>query len=177
MKKGFVIAGCAMAIFGAIGYYLYRKHGKKTYVNMPPRKDDEELEDASKDVELTWASYKGEDAPEEEEEENDNFVPNEHPYRITEDEYKMDSLYEKESLTFFADGVLADDTNQLIESPFELVGDVRDYFDEGVDVVHMRNEFLGFDYEIVSDPRTYMDIVKKNPYLVGGKFDDEVDEE
>lgn len=181
MKKGFVIAGFAGLVCGAVGYLLYRKH-KKTYVEMPPRKDDEEIPvgpetENDPPISIVWGQYKGEqeqtgDIPEDTE---DSL--SEKPYRIEKEEYNT-KFNECEALTYYADGILTDDTNDIVVDAVTLVGDIAQFFeDEDTDVVYMRNDFLGFDYEIVRDPRSYLSIVGKNPYLVGGKLDDEVDEE
>ena len=73
------------------------------------------------------------------------------------------SLY---CLTYYADGVLADDwwVKQDIE---ETIGeDALNHFDDHVkDVVYVRNEQQEADYEVTRDPRAYADVVKMNPLV------------
>ena len=200
MKKGFVIGGCAALVCGIIGYFTYKKlKTVKAYTEVPMHdpKEDEAL------AQQEWKVYEGtaegceeapaEDTEEEPEEDSDPEPPIVHdahaveyhdipkediPYRITEDEHNSSKLYETETLTYYADGALTDDTDHLVEDILATVGDFKDYFEEeDTDVVYMRNDFLGFDYEIVKDPRKYLDIVKERPYLVGGRLEDDDFEE
>lgn len=195
MKKGLVIGGCAALVCGIIGYFTYKKlKAAKAYTEVPMHdpKDDEALA-------REWKVYEGNDVdevPEAEEEPEDDSEPEPQivhdahaveyhdipkediPYRITEDEHNSSRLYETETLTYYADGALTDDTDHLVEDILTTVGDFKDYFEEeDTDIVYMRNDFLGFDYEIVKDPRKYLDIVKERPYLVGGRLEDDDFEE
>lgn len=90
-------------------------------------------------------------------------------YVISPDEYgdKADTEewtdWELEGLVYFQDGVLCDERDNPIQEVELTVG--RDwvtkfgyYGDE--DVVHVRNEGLKTDYEIVKDYRNYRDIVE-----------------
>lgn len=89
------------------------------------------------------------------------------PYVISPDEFGEMDGYETVSLTFYSDGTLADDNDEMIEDIEEIVGsDFRDHFGEyEEDSVFVRNDKRKCDYEILADQRPYSDILKAKPYL------------
>lgn len=87
----------------------------------------------------------------------------EKPYVIPPDEFGEYYGYDIVSLTLYADMILADENNEIIEDVedsvgFESLGHFGEYED---DAVHVRNERYGCDYEILRDLRKYTDVVKK----------------
>lgn len=84
------------------------------------------------------------------------------PYVIPPDEFGEFDEYECISLTYYADKVLADENDELVEDVDNVVGlDSLSRFGEYEDdSVHVRNDSLKCDYEILYDPRYYSDIVK-----------------
>ena len=92
----------------------------------------------------------------------------EEPYVISPEEFGEMYDYEKISLTYFADGVLADDADEAIEDVDEIVGsDALNHFGEYEDdSVYVRDDRKMVDYEILLDTRNYEDfIAKEKPYL------------
>ncbi len=89
------------------------------------------------------------------------------PYIISPDEFGEEDEYETISLTYYADGVLADDMDYLVEDVEETVGtDYASHFGEYEDdSVFVRNDRLRADYEILMDERNYSDVRKTKPYL------------
>lgn len=89
------------------------------------------------------------------------------PYIISPDEFGEEDEYETISLTYYADGVLADDMDYLVEDVKETVGnDYASHFGEYEDdSVFVRNDRLKADYEILMDERNYSDVRKTKPYL------------
>lgn len=83
------------------------------------------------------------------------------PYVITPDEF--DTIdYETVSLTYYADGVLADDMDDIVEDVDDIVGSdslnhFGEYEDDG-DIVFVRNDRMKVDYEICRDLRNYSDV-------------------
>lgn len=76
---------------------------------------------------------------------------------IGEEEYGDDETYPGYSLTYYADGILANDADdEIIDDPDKLVGDALTKFN-GDEVVHVRNEEKHCDYEIVMDYRGYFE--------------------
>lgn len=86
------------------------------------------------------------------------------PYVISPDEYGEYIDYEQISLTYFSDGVLADeDTLDVIDDIAGTVGDdFADHFGEYEDdSVHIRNDATRCEYEILADLRTYSDALSE----------------
>lgn len=82
------------------------------------------------------------------------------PYVISEEEFD-EAGYDTETLTFFADGILADWFNEPVEDVESLVGpDTLEKFDEYAegDTVFVRNDNHMTDYEIQRDYRNYRDV-------------------
>ena len=94
-----------------------------------------------------------------EEEEKDDMITD-GPYVISPDEFGNEFDYEEVSLTYYADGVLTDDQDNIIEDVDGLVGlDSLNHFGEYEDdSVFVRNDALQTDYEILADLRNYSDI-------------------
>lgn len=82
------------------------------------------------------------------------------PRVITPDEFAELDNYEVRSLLYFADGVLTDDDNNIIEDVDSLVGkDALTHFGEYEDdSVFVRNDELATDFEILLEPRHYKDL-------------------
>lgn len=86
----------------------------------------------------------------------------EKPYVIPPEEFGEFEDYERIGLTYYADGALAtDDTDELVDDVESIIGvDSLDHFGEYEDdAVHVRNDRLKCDYEILKDMRNYTDIV------------------
>lgn len=76
---------------------------------------------------------------------------------ISPEEYDELPDYQKKSLTYFADGVIADEFDNVIDNPEDIIGEnVGDHFgDYEEDSVFVRNDALKCDYEILRDIQTY----------------------
>lgn len=92
-------------------------------------------------------------------EEKDVPMPNK-PYIISPEEFGESDNYTQISLTYYSDGVLADDEDEIIEDIDDTVGeDFADHFgDYEDDSVFVRNDRLRCDYEILKDNRSYHDV-------------------
>lgn len=81
------------------------------------------------------------------------------PYVISPDDYGTVPGYDCKSLTYYADGVLTDDWDNVIENPDDIVGeDFASHFgdyDGDEDSVFVRNEDDECDYEILRDLNTF----------------------
>ena len=82
------------------------------------------------------------------------------PYVISPDEFGGVEEYEKISLSYYADGILADDDDEVMENADEIVGlDSLTHFGEYEDdSVFVRNDVMKCDYEILLDHRNYKDV-------------------
>ena len=78
------------------------------------------------------------------------------PHVISPDEY-ADCDYTIINLTYYSDGVLADDEDEIVENVEDTVGaDFAEHFgDYEMDSVHIRNDRRKCDYEICKDNRSY----------------------
>lgn len=81
------------------------------------------------------------------------------PYVITPEDFGWEDGYDTISLTYYADGVLTDDFDEVVEDIDKLVGeDSLTHFGEYEDdSVFVRNEVLKTDYEILRDLSNYSD--------------------
>lgn len=86
---------------------------------------------------------------------------NSSPYIISPEEFGDNDEYDKISLTYYADKILADDNDELVEDIEKVVGsDSLNHFGEFEDdAVYVRNDNLKCDYEILIDHRNYSDVV------------------
>lgn len=89
------------------------------------------------------------------------------PYIISPDEYGEKTDYELISLTYYADGILADDCDVIIEDMEDTVGfgSLNHFGEYEDDSIFVRNDSRMCDYEILLDTRDYTDVVKDKPYL------------
>ena len=85
----------------------------------------------------------------------------ERPYTISPDESGELDDYELISLTYYADNVLADDLDELVEDVDEVVGlaSLETFGEYEKDSVFVRNDKRKCDYEILRDARKYTDVV------------------
>lgn len=86
---------------------------------------------------------------------------NDSPYVISPEEFGDRDDHTCVSLTYYADGILADDWDTEVLDPNEEVGpDIASHFGEyEEDTVFVRNEKLKVDYEICRDLRTFAEVV------------------
>ena len=87
------------------------------------------------------------------------------PYIIDPSEFGEEVGYDTETLTYFADGVLVDDVDDVIEEPDLVVGlNNLDIFEEfGASSIYVRNVMYKTDYEVLRDDWKYSDL--KEPPL------------
>lgn len=97
---------------------------------------------------------------------SDTSEPDE-PYVIPPEEFGEKDDYECVSLIYFADNVLADECYEPVPSINATVGrDALNSFGEFEDdAVHVRNDNLKKDYEILLDSRNYSEVVNNGPQL------------
>lgn len=92
------------------------------------------------------------------------------PYVISPEDFDTLDDYECQSLNYYADGVLADDMGNVVEDIDGMVGrDSLNHFGEYEDdAVHVRNDALQCDFEILRDLDNYSDV-----YQSGQRPDDD----
>lgn len=79
------------------------------------------------------------------------------PYVISQNEYGEFGDYMEISLTYYEDGIVADDDDEIIEDVAAVLGTdfIKEFED---DVVLIRNDARKCDYEVVRDYRTYHEV-------------------
>lgn len=126
--------------------------------------DDDEMEEEDEE-DSDFAHYR-QLALDYEEKGGEDWVPYINgPYVITPEEFGDGNFgHDLHCITYYADGVLADDWDVKLdieetigEEALEHFGDYQD------DVVHVRNERLQCDYEVTCDPRDYADVSRRDP--------------
>lgn len=92
----------------------------------------------------------------------------EDPYVIPPEEFGEDEEYERISLTYYADNILADENDEMVEDvedsvSFESLSHFGEYED---DSVYVKNDARKCYYEILLDERNYSDVIKHMPHPV-----------
>ena len=97
-------------------------------------------------------------------EENEGREMSRH-YVISPEQFGENEDYDQISLTYYADQVLADENDEMIEDVEEMVGfESLSHFGEYEDdSVFVRNDDRKCDYEILMDQRLYSDVTKGMP--------------
>lgn len=124
------------------------------------------MEYAAKVKDLGYYDYsRRNDEPDNDVEEVDEQMDDE-VYIIKPEVFGEEDGYEEVSLTYYADGVLCDEQDNVIEDADSMVGsDFADYFGYYEDdAVYIRNEHLKTDYEILADSRNYADLYDTNSH-------------
>ena len=108
-----------------------------------------------------YTNYSNRDYEPEREEKGDKTV-----YVVTPEEFAEDDTYETQELTLYADGILADTDDTILDAD-EVVGKgsldrMGEYED---DTLHVKNEKRKLYYEILADERSYEDATGKTPHL------------
>lgn len=122
---------------------------------------------------LGYTKYAGSSEGESEEEQpplvtdrvtTDNTRP---PYIITPEQFGEFDDYERVTLWFYSDHILADENEEVIEDVDDIIGaESLNHFGEyDDDSVYVRNDRLKIDYEVLLDLRTHAEVVKSRPYL------------
>ena len=90
------------------------------------------------------------------------------PYVITPEEFGDLDDYETISLTYYADQILTDDNDVIVDDIEDVVGfdSLNSFGEYEDDSVFVRNDKLKCDYEILLDQRKYSDVVKRRPHEV-----------
>lgn len=87
------------------------------------------------------------------------------PYVISPDEFGEDDTYDRINLTYYADGVLADENDEEVENVDGTVGldSLETFGTYEDDSVHVKNDRLRAYYEILRDERDYEDVMAGRP--------------
>ena len=95
------------------------------------------------------------------------------PYVINPDDFGSERDFAAWCLSYYADGVLADDWCEVYDVEETIGEEALEHFGDHVDdVVHVRNERLNADYEVTRDPRKFADIVAGDHVLMMNGYAD-----
>ena len=91
------------------------------------------------------------------------------PFIIDPSEFGEDPEYDTMTLTYFADGVLVDDVDEVIEEPDIVVGleNLKVFEEFGASSIYVRNDIYKTDYEVIRDDWNHSDL--KEPPIVREK--------
>lgn len=91
------------------------------------------------------------------------------PKVISPEDFGSQENYDEINLTYYIDGTLTDDADRVMDDAEieDTVGreSLRHFGDYEDDSVHVRNDRLKADYEILKDPRSYGEVLREKPYL------------
>lgn len=85
------------------------------------------------------------------------------PILISEDEFAEDPEYSTDTFIYYADDVLADQNNNVINTADTIVGTEYVFAIEDEDVVYIKNDELEMYYEIIKDPGEFKDLFPDIP--------------
>lgn len=81
------------------------------------------------------------------------------PFVIAPEEWGEIEGYETRQLTYYADSILADESEEIMGDPETFIGDGLEHFGEYADdAVYVRNDNLKCDYEIFKHDKTYSEV-------------------
>lgn len=146
----------------------YQEEVDKAYEEISNRKESADKADVTTNESeyeeiINEEEYSSDDETDETEKGNKD-MKYEGPYVITPKDFEFDKdEYEKISLVYYADGVLADSYGEVIDYIDATVGiESLNHFGEyETDTVYVRNDDLETDFEITLDLDRFEDIIKK----------------
>ena len=141
-------------------YYKEREKEVKE-VEEPKEVEDPEEEEVKEEIKKYSNIIRGNYMAVDEEEQNNVC---DEAYPIDPSEFGNDGKNATETLTYFADGVLVNEVDEVIEDPDLVVGRHHiDIFNEFPDAtcVYVRNDLDGMDYEILKDDWCWSDFNEK----------------
>ena len=172
LVKDKVMADAKQEIEEVREYYKSKKETKKEETEEVPMDRTVETKCDEKEYEeiVVNSGYVNYNKPEQI---TQHSVLEDEPYSIDPEEFgdKEEEGWDTMTLTYFADGVLVDDTDEIVEQPDVVVGlDNLKIFEEFPDAtcVYVRNETWRTDFEILKDDWKWSDLqepqVEKKPH-------------
>lgn len=85
------------------------------------------------------------------------------PFIISPEEYGEKDHYDTQSWSYYADGVLTDESGEIVMDAENIIGDALDHFgDYDDDSVYVRNENEECDYEILRYEKSFSESNEEN---------------
>ena len=100
-------------------------------------------------------------------EESEDNIDHTKPYVITEEEVDAYMNYSITQWNYYADGVLTDENNEVVEDVSTTIGkEAFEYLKKTSEsAIYVRNDLLELDYEILKNEMTYAELLEEKPYL------------
>lgn len=122
----------------------------------------EEYKDIVKDNKyVNYTKYMGENEASNDKPVEDEVVEHtDFPYAIDPEEFGEEPGYDTITYTYFADGVLVDDVDDVVDEPEIMVGleNLKIFEEFGASAVYVRNDIYRMDIEILKDDWNWSDI-------------------
>lgn len=153
------IFGCGVLTGMSIGFRIAKSvYEEAEAETVQPFEEDNGIDILENSEIITENSYTSSDKTEDK------------PYVIPPEEFGEMEGYIQSSLTYYADKILTDEDDNIIDDVEDIVGaDFAKHFGEyEEDSVFVRNDSKKHDYEILKDFRLYSDVVKNKPHYSEG---------
>ena len=173
-----LISFAAGAAIGSVATWIFIK---KKYEKIAQEEIDSVKEVFAKKIEEAAAQVEENDIPEFDEEDYEEYgrltntycdpdfphLGSGKAYTISPTIFGEIEDYERFNFTYYADGTLTDENDCIIEDVEGVIGlDVAAHFGEFEDdAVHVRNDRLKCEFEILYDQRDYAEVLNQKPYL------------
>lgn len=154
LVKDKVMADAKQEIEEVREYYKSKKETKKEEKPVE-EKQETKVEEKEEYQEITrnYTNYnKIEEAPKQ--------AVNDMPYMINPEDFGEEEGYDTLTLTYFADGVLVDDVDDVIDDPDPVVGleNLKVFEEFNASAIYVRNDIWKTDFEILKDDWEWKDI-------------------
>ena len=164
--KDKVMADAKQEIEEVREYYKSKKETKKEEEPVEEKQEETKLEDKKEYEEIT-RNYTNYNKPNEQ----PKKVVEDMPYVIDVEEFGELPEYDIATYTYFADGVLVDDVDDVIDDPDPIIGlENLKIFEEfpGCSAIYVRNDIWRMDFEVLKDDWNWSDMqepeVEKKPH-------------
>ena len=154
LVKDKVMADAKQEIEEVREYYKSKKETKKEEKPVE-EKEETKVEEKEEYQEITrnYTNYnKIEETPKQ--------AVNDMPYMINPEDFGEEEGYDTLTLTYFADGVLVDDVDDVIDDPDPVVGleNLKVFEEFNASAIYVRNDIWKTDFEILKDDWEWKDI-------------------
>ena len=154
--KDKVMADAKQEIEEVREYYKSKKETKKEEEPVEEKQEETKVEDKKEYEEITrnYTNYnKASEQPKK--------IVEDMPYVIDVEEFGELPEYDTATYTYFADGVLVDDVDDVIDDPDPIIGlENLKIFEEfpGCSAIYVRNDIWRMDFEVLKDDWEWKDI-------------------
>ena len=156
LVKDKVMADAKQEIEEVREYYKSKKETKKEEEPVEEKQEETKVEDKEEYEEIT-RNYTNYNKPNEQ----PKKIVEDMPYVIDVEEFGELPEYDTATYTYFADGVLVDDVEDVIDDPDPIIGlENLKIFEEfpGCSAIYVRNDIWRMDFEVLKDDWNWKDI-------------------